>query len=149
MAYKAVNTLDSMIGHKDSAYFYFGKFAARLDDGLNFVPARLGAFLIVAAAKLCGADADSAFKIWRRDARRHASPNAGQTEAAMAGALNVKLGGLNYYDKTPHESGVFAQEFAAPNRAAARQAEQIVAIAAVLASFAGVAACLLINRRTR
>ena len=99
MSYKAViNTLDSMIGHPEPPYRYFGRVAARLDDALNFVPARLTAVGIVAAARLQGLDAGCAFRIWLRDGDKHASPNAGQSEAAMAGALGVCLGGASSYD---------------------------------------------------
>lgn len=102
IAYKAVNTLDSMIGHNDSRYEYFGKFAARLDDLVNFVPARLTAVLIAIAAFLSRKQALGAWRIWLRDGAKHASPNAGQVEAAMAGALGVRLGGLNYYGGEPY-----------------------------------------------
>jgi adenosylcobinamide-phosphate synthase len=97
LAYKAVNTLDSMIGHRNARYEYFGKCAARLDDLANYLPARLTALLIVCAAWLCGGDARGAWRIWQRDGKQHSSPNAGRPEAAMAGALGVRLGGRNYY----------------------------------------------------
>lgn len=107
MTYKAINTLDSMIGHNDDTYRYFGKFAARLDDVANYLPARLTALLIAIAAFLCGKDGLGALRVWLRDGSKHASPNAGQPEAAMAGALGVRLGGLNYYDGIPHEGPFF------------------------------------------
>ncbi|MCI0442482.1 adenosylcobinamide-phosphate synthase CbiB [bacterium] len=97
VSYKAINTLDSMIGHRDSRYEYFGKFAARLDDIANFLPARITAFLITLSAFLCKLDWHCAWKIWQRDGRKHSSPNAGHPEAAIAGALGVRLGGLNFY----------------------------------------------------
>ncbi|MCI0605573.1 adenosylcobinamide-phosphate synthase CbiB [bacterium] len=96
-AYKVINTMDSMIGHQDTRYRYFGKFAARVDDAVNFFPARITAFLITASAFLCRFDWQNAWKVWQRDAGKHASPNAGRPEAAMAGALGVRLGGLNFY----------------------------------------------------
>lgn len=96
MAYKAANTLDSMVGHLDEQYREFGWASARLDDLLNLVPARLSAFLLAAAAFSGRALATA----WR-DARRHPSPNSGWSEAAVAGALGVQLGGLNYYDGEP------------------------------------------------
>ncbi len=101
LAYKAINTLDSCIGHADERYFWFGKFAAHLDDIANLIPARLTAALIVAAAWLGGDDWRGALRVWLRDARRHASPNAGQPEAALAGALGVRLGGVNHYAGVP------------------------------------------------
>ncbi|MDQ2832197.1 MAG: adenosylcobinamide-phosphate synthase CbiB [Acidobacteriota bacterium] len=98
MAYKAVNTLDSMIGHAEERYFYFGKAAARLDDFATYLPARLTACAIsVAAVFLEEADALAAWRAWHRDGAKHKSPNAGQPESAMAGALHVCLGGPNTY----------------------------------------------------
>ena len=97
-AYKAVNTADSMIGHRTPRHQAFGWAAARLDDGLNLVPARLSALLIGLAAAWEGADWRYAARAAWRDARRHASPNAGWPEAAMAGALGLRLGGLRVYD---------------------------------------------------
>ena len=93
MSYKAVNTLDSMIGHADDRYFYFGKIAARLDDVANFVPSRLTALGITAAALIEDASPAAALETWRRDGAKHKSPNAGQPESAIAGALQVRLGG--------------------------------------------------------
>lgn len=95
--YKAVNTMDSMIGYKNERYADFGYAAARADDVLNYLPARLCALCMIAASRLCGLDAVEAYRVWRRDRRRHASPNAAQTEAVMAGALHVRLAGDNYY----------------------------------------------------
>ena len=97
MAYKAVNTLDSMVGYKNTQYLYFGRAAAKLDDIANYLPSRIAALLWVAAAALTGNDARSAWRIWRRDRRNHASPNSAQTESACAGALNVQLAGPAYY----------------------------------------------------
>lgn len=98
VVYKAVNTADSMIGHKSARYLAFGQAAARLDDALNLLPARLAAgFIALAAPFLQGASAAGAIRIVRRDAALHASPNAGWPEAAMAGALGLTLGGLRAY----------------------------------------------------
>ena len=93
LTYKAVNTMDSMVGYKNERYLWFGRAAARLDDGANFIPSRVAALLLIAAAKLSGQNAKRAFRIWRRDRRNHSSPNSAQCEAAMAGALGVQLGG--------------------------------------------------------
>lgn len=95
--YKAVNTMDSMIGYRNERYQDFGRCAARLDDVLNFVPARLCAILMIVAAKICKFDARNAYRIWRRDNRKHASPNSAQTEAVMAGALGIQLAGDAWY----------------------------------------------------
>ena len=96
-AYKAVNTLDSMIGYKNEKYLYFGRFAARLDDILNYLPARLTALLMIAGAFLLKLDYKNACKIYLRDKNKHPSPNSGQPEAAAAGALGIELGGASYY----------------------------------------------------
>lgn len=97
MAYRAVNTLDSMLGYRDERYFYFGRAAARLDDLANYLPARLTGLLLCLAAKLTGSGFSAAWATLRADARRHPSPNSGFSEAAVAGALGVRLGGINYY----------------------------------------------------
>ena len=97
LCYKAVNTMDSMIGYKNERYLWFGRAAARLDDAANFLPSRLAALLLIAASGMCGYDRRGARQIWRRDRRRHASPNSAQCEAAMAGALGVRLAGPAYY----------------------------------------------------
>lgn len=95
--YKAVNTMDSMVGYKNEKYLYFGRFAAKVDDVLNYIPARLSALFMVAAAGLTGLSAKNAWKIFKRDRYNHASPNSAQTEAAMAGALGVQLAGDAWY----------------------------------------------------
>ena len=97
LTYKAINTMDSMVGYKNTQYLYFGRAAAKLDDAANYLPSRIAALLWVAAAALTGNDARSAWRIWRRDRRNHASPNSAQTESACAGALNVQLAGPAYY----------------------------------------------------
>lgn len=98
LAYKTINTADSMIGHKSERYLYFGRFAARLDDVVNWLPARLSAYLIVAAARLLpGARFAYALQTISRDADRHRSPNGGWPEAAMAGALDIRLSGPRAY----------------------------------------------------
>ena len=93
----AVNTLDAMIGHRSPRYRRFGWAAARLDDVANYVAARLTAVLTAACAPVVGGSPLGAIKAWRRDARRHPSPNAGVVEAAFAGALGVRLGGPTQY----------------------------------------------------
>jgi adenosylcobinamide-phosphate synthase len=96
-AYKAINTLDSMIGYKDERYLHFGWFSARLDDAANFIPARLSALIIPLAAFLIGQDAILSLKTVRADGRHAESPNAGFPESAFAGALRIQLGGDNIY----------------------------------------------------
>lgn len=97
-AYKAINTLDSMVGHREAPYTRFGWAAARIVDVANFVPARVGLCLFTVGTWLVGGDPGHCWRIGRRDGRKHPSPNAGISEAAMAGALGVRLGGRNTYD---------------------------------------------------
>ena len=97
LTYKAINTMDSMLGYKNEKYLYFGRIPAKLDDAANYLPSRLAALLWMAAAAFTHNDAKGAWKIWRRDRRRHASPNSAQTESACAGALGVQLAGPAYY----------------------------------------------------
>ena len=97
LTYKAINTMDSMVGYKNETYLYFGRAAAKLDDAANYIPSRIAALLWAAAAAVTGNDAKGAWRIWRRDRRNHASPNSAQTESACAGALGVQLAGPAYY----------------------------------------------------
>ena len=97
LTYKAVNTMDSMLGYKNEKYIDFGRASAKLDDFCGFAPARLAALFFVAAAALTGRDFKSAYRIWRRDRFNHASPNSAQTEAACAGVLGIRLAGPAYY----------------------------------------------------
>ena len=96
-AYKAVNTMDSMVGYKNERYQYFGTAAARLDDVLNYIPARLSAWIMILASCLAGLNRKNAAKIYRRDRSKHASPNSAHTEAVMAGALEIQLAGDAWY----------------------------------------------------
>jgi adenosylcobinamide-phosphate synthase len=97
-AYKAINTLDSMVGHREAPYTRFGWPAARLDDAANFLPARLGLLLFGVGTWVAGGEPGRCWRVGWRDGGKHPSPNAGISEAAMAGALGVRLGGRNSYD---------------------------------------------------
>ena len=99
LTYKAINTMDSMIGYKNDRYMWFGTAAAKLDDAVNYIPSRLSAMLLIAASAICGRsyDAGRAFRIWKRDRANHKSPNAAQTESAAAGALGLQLAGDAQY----------------------------------------------------
>jgi len=109
-AYKAINTLDSMVGHRNERYRDFGLVSAKIDDLANFVPARLSAILVCCAAALVpGLSAIRAFRTMLRDARSQPSPNAGYPEAAVAGALGVQLGGLNYYSGIPSRKATLGE----------------------------------------
>jgi adenosylcobinamide-phosphate synthase len=145
-AYKAVNTLDSMIGHSEFPYRYFGRVAARLDDIANFLPARIAACSVCAAAWVTGNDSGRAWRIFLRDGGRHPSPNAGQPESAMAGALGVRLGGMNYYAGQPSPKPLLCSEGHGSTLRDARAALRIGAVASV-AFFSFTWVCLRLLRR--
>jgi adenosylcobinamide-phosphate synthase len=145
MAYKAINTLDSMIGHADERYFYFGKIAARLDDLANLLPSRLTALgITVTASFVEGTSSSTALTTWLGDGMKHKSPNAGQPESAMAGALQVCLGGKNFYGGEPIRTPFFGERFPESSAQEAKQAIRIVAVVSVLGAIA-----LLLGRRKR
>ena len=100
--YKAVNTMDSMLGYKNEKYLYFGKAAAKTDDFVNFIPSRISALLMIVSCPLCHLDGKNALRIFRRDRFKHKSPNAAQTESVFAGALNVRLNGPAFYGGVLH-----------------------------------------------
>ena len=101
--YKAVNTMDSMVGYKNDKYLYFGRAAALFDDVLNYIPARVSAYMMILASSFCGLDGKHAIEIYKRDRYNHASPNSAHTEAVMAGALHVQLAGDTWYFGVLHE----------------------------------------------
>ena len=100
--YRAANTMDSMIGYKNDKYLYFGRAAAKLDDVLNYIPARITGVLFIFAAWVLGFDYKNAYRVMLRDAEKHPSPNGGYAEATVAGALHVRLGGVNSYFGKKH-----------------------------------------------
>mgnify|MGYP001111080913 CR=1 FL=1 len=132
MAYKAVNTLDSMIGHKNARYLHFGMVTARLDDLWNYLPARLTAVLLAVAGWILGYPCIRARRAIMRDARKHPSPNAGYPESAMAGLLGVRLGGTNYYQGAPSRRPHLWEEGATPGAAHIQKAAVVVRLAAWL-----------------
>lgn len=141
LAFKAINTLDSMIGHLDDRYRYFGWASARLDDLANWIPARVTAFLIVISAGVVFRTGESAKRAWYillRDGKKHASPNSGHPEAAMAGALGVQLGGVTSYEGIPAERPVLGESILAlsPHRIseALRVMWTVFGLAALLAA---------------
>ena len=103
LTYKAINTMDSMVGYKNDKYLYFGRAAAKFDDVMNFLPSRISGILMVLAAPLVKLDGKNAWKIFKRDRLCHASPNSAQTESVMAGALQVQLAGDAWYFGKKHE----------------------------------------------
>lgn len=97
MLYKAINTMDSMLGYKNDRYMYFGRIPAKIDDVANFIPARITGLLMCLTAPLIGLDGGNAYRIYKRDRLKHLSPNSGHLEAACAGAMHIMLGGDSFY----------------------------------------------------
>lgn len=139
IAYKAINTLDSMIGHRDERYTYFGRFAARLDDLANWVPARVTALCIIGASEAWSRRGSNAYSAWRRDAGKHESPNAGHPEAAMAGGLGIQLGGAAVYEGQTIERALLGEVERPATVDAIASARTVFKIATLIA-FVGVAA---------
>lgn len=136
--YKAVNTMDSMVGYKNSRYLYFGRAAARLDDLVNWIPARLTAlFFVLAAWILPGLDGGESWRIWRRDRRCHKSPNSAQGEAACAGALRVRLAGDAWYFGVLHEKPTIGDESRPVEPEDIARANRLMYTAFILALAAG------------
>jgi adenosylcobinamide-phosphate synthase len=145
MAYKTINTLDSMIGHADERYFHFGKVSARLDDVANFLPSRLTALgITMTAAIFESASSATALDTWLSDGMKHKSPNAGQPESAMSGALQVRLGGENFYEGKPVAAPLIGERFP---RSSTQKAKQAIRIAAAVSALGAVAALLLRRRK--
>ena len=144
--YKAVNTMDSMVGYKNEKYLYFGRAAAKLDDLLNWIPSRLTGFLFaVAAFLLPGMNGKEAFAIWRRDRRNHKSPNSAQSESACAGALGVQLAGdAWYFGKRNHKPAIGDAHRPVEPEDIAR-ANRLMYLASVLALFAGTGLIILLE----
>lgn len=132
--YKAVNTLDSMVGYKNETYLYLGRFSARLDDVLNFIPARVSGLLLMLASPLCGLDAKGAWRIYRRDRKNHASPNSAHTEAAAAGALQVRLAGNACYFGKVYEKPTIGDPIRPVEGEDIRRVNRLMYTAAVLAA---------------
>jgi adenosylcobinamide-phosphate synthase len=147
IAYKALNTLDSMIGHPEHPYTYFGRLAARCDDLANLVPARLTALAIIAAAWLHAKPHRTAWQTWLSDGHKHPSPNAGQSEAAMAGALQVQLGGTNYYDRKPSTKPLLGFGYKSPTVADARRCLAVARLTSFLAFAVAFTWCTWRGRR--
>ncbi|MFH1217844.1 MAG: adenosylcobinamide-phosphate synthase CbiB [Pseudomonadota bacterium] len=132
LLYKAINTLDSIFGYKNERYLRFGWAAARLDDAANFLPARLSGLIVVAAAFLTGLNGRRAWRIFLRDRLAHASPNSGHTEAAVAGALGLQLGGVNLYFGKPVEKPSIGNPLVAPQALHISRANRLLAATTVL-----------------
>ena len=132
MLYKAVNTMDSMVGYKNERYLDFGRAAARVDDVLGFIPARLAALCMIAAAPAAGLSAKGAWRIWRRDRFNHTSPNSAQNESAMAGALGVELAGSAVYFGKLVEKPTMGDATRPIEREDVRRANRLMVLASAL-----------------
>ena len=139
--YKGINTMDSMLGYKNDRYLYFGRCSAKLDDVANYIPARISGWLMALAAFVCGLDGKNAIRIYRRDRRNHASPNSAQTEAAMAGALDVQLAGNAYYFGKLYEKPTIGDSVRAVEVEDIRKANRLLYATAIL----GIILCLAIR----
>jgi adenosylcobinamide-phosphate synthase len=130
--YKAINTMDSMIAYKNERYFDFGRFAARLDDAFNFVPSRLCALLMIASSSILRMDAAGALRVWRRDRRKHASPNSAQTESVVAGALGIQLAGDAWYAGVKHAKPFIGDDTRAASCEDIRRTNKLLYVTAAL-----------------
>lgn len=145
MAYRAINTLDSMVGYRNERYLDFGRFSARLDDVANFLPARWTGLLLLAATWITGRNIHDALAALRRDAHTHPSPNSGISESVVAGALGVQLGGLNYYGGLASRRSTMGQDRVALGPLHIRAAVDLMYLASALAVVSGLAVVLLVN----
>lgn len=139
--YKGINTMDSMLGYKNDKYIYFGRCAAKLDDAANFIPSRLAALLLIAAAYIGGFNGKGAVKIFKRDRFNHASPNSAQTESAAAGALDIQLAGNAYYFGKLYEKPTLGDSVKEPEAEDIKRVNKLMYIG----SFAGAAVFALLH----
>lgn len=137
IAYKAVNTLDSMVGYKNERYINFGWFSAKLDGVMNFIPARITGFLIPISSLILRQDFKDSFKLMRRDGRKHPSPNSGISEAAMAGALGLRLGGASFYQGRVQEKPYLGEAKRQPEPSCINKALRISFMTSFLMALAG------------
>lgn len=147
--YKAVNTMDSMVGYKNDRYLYFGRAAAYLDDIANFIPARLSGILMIAASALLGMDAKGAARIFWRDRGNHASPNSAQTEAVCAGALQIQLAGDAYYFGKLYPKQTIGDRIRSIENQDIRRANRLLygtAVLCLLLCMAGMAAFIMVQK---
>jgi adenosylcobinamide-phosphate synthase len=140
MGYRAVNTLDSMIGYKNEKYADFGWAAARLDDAANYIPARISVVIIAVAAAIRRQNPKATIKTAKKFGRNHASPNSGWPEAAVAGALNLRLGGTNYYGGIPRETGYIGAGEAPLNETQISNATRLLLVSSAITVTVGCAA---------
>ena len=130
--YKAANTMDSMIGYRNEKYEKLGKFAAKLDDVLNFLPSRLTALVMILSSSILGYDWKNAGKIWRRDRRKHASPNSAQTESVCAGALDIRLAGDAWYFGELHKKEYIGDDIRPIENEDIRRANRLMYVTSII-----------------
>ena len=136
--YKAINTMDSMLGYKNDKYLYFGRVAAKTDDIANFIPARISALLMIVSCPLCRLDMKGAWRIFRRDRYKHTSPNSAQTESVCAGALNVRLAGDAVYGGIVHKKDFIGDDIRPIESKDIRRANRLMYSASCLMLMIGV-----------
>jgi len=146
LAFKAASTLDSMIGHSEPPYTFLGRASARVDDVACWIPARVTALAICLFAGLVGGTPATAFQTWRADGARHRSANAGHPEAAIAGALRVRLGGTNRYGGIAYAAPLLGARFAAPTYRSIETAMRLVAVVSLASAVAAIAATEAVRR---
>ncbi len=147
IAYKAINTMDSMVGYKNKKYINFGWAAAKIDDIANFIPARISVIFLTLASWIAGYNTVCAWKITMRDGMKNPSPNSGLPEAAVAGALGVQLGGLNYYKSVASRKPYIGDNIDPLDRSHIKKAVKIAYITSVLFVIMGITLYLFITRR--
>ncbi len=135
--YRCINTMDSMFGYKNETYRDFGFFPAKLDDFANYLPARLTVLVIALGAKISGFDAKNALRVAISDGQKHPSPNSGLSEAAFAGALNIRLGGDNYYKGVCRHSEYIAAQFQPPTPGDIKRANQLLIVSSFIFAITG------------
>jgi adenosylcobinamide-phosphate synthase len=147
LGYKAINTMDSMIGYKNERYKEFGWAAARLDDAANFIPARLAGLLLPVAVLVAGKSPVKSFRIMLRDGQKNPSPNSGISEAAVAGALGVRLGGVNFYNSIPVAKPSIGDELYPLDKEHIKDSIRIAYLVSFLFLLSGIVLLRLIARR--
>jgi len=143
--YKAINTLDSMVGYKNEKYINMGRFSAIADDVANYIPARIAAFIMIAASFWLGMDYKNAYKIYKRDRYNHLSPNSAQTESVCAGALNISLGGGNYYGGVLVSKPTIGDDLRPIDIDDIKKANKLMYVTSILCLIIGIAIVVLIR----
>lgn len=143
MAYKAVNTMDSIFGYRNEKYQHFGYYPARLDDLFNLIPARISAFLVMLSAPFCGLSMTGAAKTWKRDRYHHLSPNSAHPESAFAGALGIQMGGAHYYGGVLVEKQTIGEETRPVDIQRVKESERLLYVSTAFCVCASLALSLL------